>query len=180
MFEIKQFEYPKEASVEKKLNILLDYLRELMLEIIKERGSSYQLHAADENYEQYWTRVIDSRVLNSLRTAWPDIERRIEKIRPNLKEIAAESTERHGLSGPELNLKLDALEWASRELSAATRITSKPIGPRKSKRIVQVVKRNFKLGELVIGSILEATKAGTALKEILKLFGHIFKDFNKK
>lgn len=151
-----------------------------MVEIIKEKEPSYQLYTIEDDYGQYWTRVIDTGVLNSLRTAWPDIERRIEKVRPNLKEIAAESIEKHGLSGPELNLKLDAIKWASEELSSATRITSKQIGRGKSNRIVQAVIKNFELGELVIGSILEATKAGTALKEILKLFGHIFKDFNRK
>ena len=180
MFDIKPFEYPPEATVDKKLNVLLDYLLGLMHEVIKEREPSYKLHTADNDYEQYWSQIIDIRILDSLRTAWPDIERRIDKIRPILRELTAESIDRHGLSGPELNLKLDALEWASRELSAATRITSRPIGPRKSKRIVQIMKKNFELGEIVIGSILEATKAGTALKEILKLFGHIFKDFNKK
>ena len=180
MFDIKQFEYRREASAEDKLNLLLDYLKRLMLAIVEEKEFSYRQNIADYTLGEYWPRVIDNRVLDSLRTAWPDIERRIEKLRPNLKEIANESSDRHGLTGSELNLKLDALEWASRELASATHITSKGIGPRKSKRIVGIVKKNFELGELVIGSILEATKAGTALKEILKLFTHIFKDFNKR
>lgn len=181
MSDFKQFVYSPAASVEEKLNVFLDYLKALMLAIVEEKESSYQNSLTDYTLGEYWSRVIDNKVLDSIRTAWPDIERRIEKLRSNLKEMTNESSERHGLSGPELNLKLDALGWASRELASATRVTSNTaIGPRKSKRIVGIVKKNFELGELVIGSILEATKAGTALKEIMKLFGHVFKDFNKR
>jgi len=105
---------------------------------------------------------------------------RLEKAKSRVGEIDNETAYGHGLTGSELDLKLAAIEWASRELFSVTSKTSESIGPRKSKRVVGIVKKNFELGELVIGSILEATKAGTALKEIIKLFTHIFKDFNKK
>ncbi len=78
-------------------------------------------------------------------------------------------------------MKLLPLLWASKELSKIPgNKVAEQISYRKEKRVMGVLKKNFDIIETIVDSILEATKAGTALKEIVKVFANCFKDFNKK
>jgi len=180
MFDFKPFSVSSASSAKEKLIAVLDYLEVLIKDIVGEGESgNYQAHPT-EGKGGFWSEVIDDEVLARLHSAWPDIKIRIEKGRSRVREMNEEMVYDHGLSGPELDLKLETLMWASRELVSAIRTKTPSTGPKKSKRLVSLLKKNFGLVEVPIGSILEATGASTALKELVQILTHIFKDFNKR
>jgi len=180
MFNFKLFVVSPESSVKEKLSVVLDYLGSLIKEIIREEKRGGSLFEGDIRNEEFWSQVVDKEILIRMRKAWPDIEVRLNKAKSHVGEMGEEAAYSHGLTGPELDLKLAALGWASRELTSATGNISESIGPRKSKRIISIFKKNLELVDILIGSILEATGVKTALKEIVGIFTHSLKDFNKK
>lgn len=180
MFDFKPFTFLPKSSFKEKLLAVLDYLENLIKEILREEEPSRNLFKGNIRRDEFWSQVIDGEVLAMMRSTWLEIRMRIEKERSRLGEMNDDVAYSHGLSGSELDLKLEMITWASRELVSATQKAELTVGPRKSKRIISLVKKNFEIIEVIIGSILEATGAKTALKEIVKLFTHSFKDFNKK
>jgi hypothetical protein len=180
MFNFKLFVVSPESSIKKKLAAVLDYLGSLIKEIIREEKESGSLFEGKIRKEEFWPQVVDKEVLIRMREAWPDVEVRLNKAQSYVGEMSEEAVYSHGLTGPELDLKLAALGWASKELISATGNISESIGPRKTKRIISILKKNFELVKILIESILEASGAGTALKEIVGIFTHSLKDFNKR
>lgn len=180
MFNFKLFVVYPESSFKKKLVAVLDYLGSLIKEIVGEEKESRSLFEGEIKKEDFWSQAVDKEVLIRMREAWPDVEARLDKAKSQVGEMGEEAAYSHGLTGSELDLKLGALGWASKELISATGNISKSIGPRKTKRIISILKKNFELVKILIESILEASGAGTALKEIVGIFTHSLKDFNKR
>ncbi len=179
MSEIYPFCISDEANYREKLIGVLAYLRTLIALVIQEdRGeSSIGRRSAGPD----WARFVDKEVLLGIKDAWPDIKIRLDKAEARVRELAYEDAQRHGLDGHELTMKLLPLLWASKELSKIPgNKVAEQISYRKEKRVMGVLKKNFDIIETIVDSILEATKAGTALKEIVKVFANCFKDFNKK
>jgi len=179
MFDFMPFTVSWQSSDKEKLLAILDYLENLIKDIIIEE-EKVSLFGTDYREPGFWSQVIDEDVLKRMRAARPEIESRIEKAKLRVREMNEEAAYSHGLSGPELDVKLETLAWVSRELVTAVRTKTPSSGPRKSRRLVSLVKKNFKVIEVAVGSILEATGAKTALKEIIGIFTHSFKDFRKK
>jgi len=179
MLDFRPFEVAPESTVKTKLAAVLVYFESLIKEIIQEEPDSRSFeNEAPGRY--FWSKVIDKDVVTSMRRAWPDIEMRIHKARSSISELNDQAAFDHGLSGSELDLKLEALAWASRELVRATKKIPDAVTPRKEKRIISVLKKTLEVIDIPIESILEATGAKTALKEILGVFTHGFKDYLKR
>lgn len=174
--KFKPYQLDNEADDRDKLIAVLDYLRDLIYELIAE-GRSY---LNNELSIKFFSRVVDAKVLSGIINAWSIIETRIDEIKKSINEMKSEDAEKHGLTGLELNMKLHALAWASEELHRTWQNTIKEISPRKEKRILGILKKNIDIIDTVVGSIIEATKIGVALKEIIRVISDCFKDFNKR